>query len=415
MNYFPFIGAATLLTLIILLWLLYPLLKSERTATIATHRALNAAVYRDQLEELERDRASGELAEADYTQARDELQHRLLQDVAADESLTSTAASAWAGKWAVIFLLPLSAVLLYLWLGNPAALQPQANASDHDQISAAQVEALVNQLAARMEEHPEDPKGWLMLARSSKALRKYEQAAKAYERVIALGAGDNAEVLADYADLLVAQAGGKFEGRPSELLEQALKLEPDHMMALALAGSAAYMRNDYSATLNYWGRLQQLLPADSDEARSLATTLAEVRTKTAAGAGVGVVATQAEPGANAAAAVTLRGQVSLAPALRNKVQPDDVIYISAHAVDGPRMPLAVLRATVADLPLSFTLDDSLALNPQLTLSTAKQVRVEARVAKSGDATPRAGDLRGVSNSVAPGATQLQILIDQVVP
>ncbi|KYC28912.1 Cytochrome c-type biogenesis protein CcmI [Sterolibacterium denitrificans] len=432
MNYFPFVGAATLLTLAILLWLLYPLVRNERqarVAAVATRRALNAAVYRDQLEEVERDRASGELAEADYLQVRDELQRRLLQDVAADEAPAGAMHAAWGGRLAIILLLPLSAVLLYLWLGSPASLQPQANSGGHEQISTAQVEELVTQLAARMEAQPDDPRGWLMLARSSKALHKYEQATKAYERVLALGAGNNADVLADYADLLAVQAGGSLEGRPRELVEQALKLEPDHMMSLALAGSAAYTRDDYPATLDYWGRLQQLLPADSEEGRSLATALEEVRAKVAAGSAVAspkslnttTVATAGTATATAAkkdAAAVIKGQVSLAPALRGQVQPDDVLYISAHAAAGPRMPLAVLRARAADLPLSFTLDDSLALDAQRKLSSVSQVRVEARISKSGDATPRPGDLRGESGSMTPGApdaAQLQIVIDRVLP
>lgn len=412
MNYFPFVGAATLLTLATLLWLLYPLVRNERetrAAATATRRALNAAVYRDQLEEIERDRDSGELAEADYLQARDELQQRLLQDATADEARVGGTHAAWGGRL-LILLLPLSAALLYLWLGSPASLQPQTISGGHEQISAAQAEELVAQLAARMEEQPDDPKGWLMLARSSKALRKYEQAARAYERVLALGAGNNADVLADYADLLAVQAEGNLEGRPRELVEQALKLDPDHMMSLALAGSAAYTRDDYPAALDYWGRLQQLLPADSGEGHSLAAALEDVRAKLAAGPAA------ASPKAAAKdAAATISGRVSLAPALRDRVQSDDVLYISAHAVAGPRMPLAVLRARAGDLPLSFSLDDSLALDPQLKLSGASRIKVEARISKSGDATPRTGDLRGESVSVTPGSKDVRIDIDQVLP
>ncbi|MBV2234964.1 MAG: c-type cytochrome biogenesis protein CcmI [Sterolibacterium sp.] len=413
MNHLPFVGAATLLTLVILLWLLYPLFRNERdTRGAASRRALNAAVYRDQLEEVERDRNSGELAEADYLLARDELQRRLLQDVSVEDTPAGDTQTVWAGRLTLVLLLPLSSALLYLWLGNPAALQPQSLRTGHEQIAPAQVEALVEQLAARMEAQPDDPTGWLMLARSSKALGKYAQAAKAYEHVLALGAGNNPDVLADYADLLAVQADGELEGRPRELVEQALKLDPDHLMSLALAGSAAYTRDDYPATLNYWGRLQQLLPTDSDEGRSLAAALKDVQAKATSGAAA--ARTGAKEATNAAQ-TTLSGQVSLAPALRDRVQATDVVYISAHAVAGPRMPLAVLRARVADLPLSFVLDDSLALDAQQTLSTATQVRVEARVSRSGDATPRSNDLRGESASVAPGASNLQIVIDQLIP
>lgn len=275
----PFAAAAALLTLLVLAWLLYPLLKAQRSHEATTRRALNAAVYRDQLAELENDRALGHLAEADYTQARNELQHRLLQDTAQPDATTQTLRPASRSALLLSLSLPLAAGLLYLWLGHPASLQPPAPVTRGEQITPAQIEDMVSRLAARMEKNPDDLKGWMMLARSYKALRRFDEAARAYERVLALGGDKDANVLADYADLLAVRAEGKFEPRTLALLEQALKLEPDNIMALALSGSAAYGRQDYPATARYWDKLLTLLPADSEEALSLKAALEEIHAK----------------------------------------------------------------------------------------------------------------------------------------
>ncbi len=279
MNILPFAGAAAFLTLLVLAWLLYPLLKAQRSHEATTRRALNAAVYRDQLAELENDRTLGHLAEADYTQARNELQHRLLQDTAQADETAQALRPASRSALLLSLSLPLAAGLLYLWLGHPASLQPPAPGTRGEQITPAQIEDMVSRLAARMEQNPDDLKGWMMLARSYKALRRFDEAARAYERVLALGGDKDANVLTNYADLLAVRAEGKFEPKTLALLEQALKLEPDNIMALALSGSAAYGRQDYPATARYWDKLLTLLPADSEEALSLKSALEEIHAK----------------------------------------------------------------------------------------------------------------------------------------
>lgn len=282
MNILPFAGAAALLTLLVLAWLLYPLLKASRGHATIKRRALNAAVYRDQLAELETDRTLGYLAETDYNQARNELQHRLLQDTAQPDEATLTRHPASRTALLISLSLPLAAGLLYLWLGHPAALQPAAPTARGEQITSAQIEEMVSRLAARMEKNPDDLKGWLMLARSYKALRRFDEGVRAYERALALGGDKDANVLADYADLLAVRSEGQFEPRTLALLEEALKLEPDNIMALALSGSAAYGRQDYPATARYWDKLLTLLPADSEEALSLKAALEEIHAKSKA-------------------------------------------------------------------------------------------------------------------------------------
>ena len=408
MNHLPFIAIAAFLTLSVVLWLIYPLLRQMPNERSASRRALNVAVYRDELQELAREQQEGSLAQADYQQAHDELQQRLLEDALSPEIAAGSSQKTWLSALLLAVLLPLTAGALYAWLGNPAALDPPVETG----ITPAQVEDMVAKLSAHMEKNPDDIQGWKMLARSSKVLRHYDQAAHAFERILALGGDQDPDQLAEYADVLIAQADGEFAEKPRQLLAQALKLDPDHMMALALAGSAAYANDDYASALQHWERLQQLLPADSEEAKSLATALIDIRNKTAE--------TTNKTSANKSPASqknnkTVQGTISLTPSLRAQTRPEDVLYISAHAVDGPRMPLAVLRARVADLPLHFTLDDSLALTPQHKLSSASQVNIEARISRSGDATPHSGDLHGQQTAVNPGGQDVQVLIDQVLP
>ena len=281
-----FAATAALLTLLVLAWLTYPLLRGGRRAAAAlrTRRLMNATIYRDQLDELARDRDSGALAEGDFEQARDELQQRLLQDAAGtaaeapiEPGVDQGATPGKPASRSALLLalgLPLAAVLLYFWLGNPAALQVVA---PPPRMTAEQIDGMVAKLAQRMQQHPDDFKGWVMLARSYKALRRFDEAADAYRNVMRLGGDKDADLLADYADLLGVMAGGRLEGPPLALVQQALTLEPTHLTALALAGSAAYAREDYAATRKYWEALLKQLPEDSPEAQQLAATLAEVR------------------------------------------------------------------------------------------------------------------------------------------
>ena len=280
-----FAGVSAFLIVLVLLWLLYPLLRGGRSATAGSARAqavrrqMNATIYRDQLAEIARDREAGDLAAADYDQARDELQHRLLQEAGEPGEAGSTARVSRGGSrrsaLSLALLLPLLATSLYLWLGNPAALQKV----EKPRITAEQIDGMVAKLAERLKQNPDDIKGWMMLARSYEALQRMDDAASAFEQVMRLGGDKNPDLLTHYADLLGVLAHGKLEGKPLELVHQALKIDPEHLTALALAGSAAYGREDFKATLDYWGRLHKLLPKDSEEAKQLADKLDEIRAK----------------------------------------------------------------------------------------------------------------------------------------
>lgn len=398
----PFLTAAALLALLALAWLLHPLLWRKTAGPSTSRQALNTAIYRDQLDELESDRINGSLADTDCEQARAELQRRLLQDAAVADVIPAAARPAKLTALALVLILPLAAGLLYAWLGNPAAMQPRQ--AQHA-ISAGQMDEMIAKLAARLEKEPNNPQGWAMLGRSYKALRRLEEAEKAFLRT-----GDllNSEpiLLTEYADLLAARANGNLEGKPLELVKRALQIDPALPMGLALAGTAAYNRQNYAEAARYWEQLLKTLPPESADAKSLTAALDDIRKKSG-GKSIG------KPVAKAAAGKSVSGSVTLAPALAGKVQPGDTVFVYARLVGGSRMPLALLRARAADLPLSFTLDDSMALNPEQKLSAASAVILDARVSRSGQAVRQPGDLVGESGKVKLGAKGVKLNIDQV--
>lgn len=410
-----FLTAAALLVVFTLLLLLRPW-RRRRVDIAATTREINTGIYRDQLTELDRDLAAGTLAEADHAQARAELQRRLLDDASIDEATTTAPSGARTTSLLIAFAVPLLAASLYAWLGQPAALDPMARQG----ATPGEVEKMVAALATRLASKPDDPKGWAVLARSYRVMGRLQDAQNAFARIGAELESDPV-LLAEYADVLAASANGNLEGRPLELLARALKLDPDNPMALALSATAAFNRKDISMAATQWERLLKQLPPESEGAKWVIDQLAEIRTAAGRGGAAQAPATPAAAsaavatGASTAEGATIRGRVSLAPALAAQVLPTDTVFVFARAAQGPRMPLAVQRARVSDLPLNFRLDDSLAVSPDFKLSSFGEVRVEARISRSGSATPGPGDLIGVGPVVKPGISNLSIQIDQTRP
>jgi cytochrome c-type biogenesis protein CcmH len=317
-----------------------------------------------------------------------------------------------------LFVLAL-VVVGYATLGTPQALDPAVRAARGDgggaghSITAEQIEAMVDKLAARLKENPGDVEGWAMLGRSYAVLGQHPQAMAAFKQAAALKP-DDAVLLADYADSMAMVNGRNLEGEPSRLIARALEVDPNNLKALSLAGTAAFMRKDYAIALRHWERMQQAAP-DSDFARQIQGGIEEAR-RLAATAGQTVPAPAAPRAdtAQAAGAATISGVVRLAAGVRSKAAPEDTLFVYARPAQGPRMPLAILRKQVKDLPLRFTLDDSMAMSPAARLSSAQQVVVNARISKTGTATPQPGDLLGESEPVSPGASGVTIEIGQIV-
>lgn len=402
----PFWISTGLLTLLVLALLCWPLLR-RRSGDGASRRAINTAIYRDQLADLERDLASGTLSQAEYAGAREEIERRVLEDVAADTAPTDTAPRRLPRTaLALAVTLPLAAALLYVVLGTPAALDPAARQGP--QASAAEIEKMVATLAAKLEKDPGNLEGWAMLGRSYLVTGRLAEAAKAFDKAgPAMEA--STELMLQVAELSAELNEGRIEGRGRELLQRVLKAEPQNPQALVLAGTDAFFRQQYADAVRHWEAVLAQLPPGSPDAQNLTAGIEKARSLQGEAPAGARARAEAKP--PAAAGKTVSGRVTLAPALAGKASPDDVVFIFARAAEGPRMPLAVVRTRVADLPQDFTLDDSMALSPEFKLSSAGTLRIEARVSKSGDATARPGDLRGESGPVQPGASKLGIVID----
>jgi len=431
-----FVILAALMVAAALAWVLVPLLRGHHRAGVV-REASNVAILRDQLAELDADLASGTLAAEQYEPARRELEQRVLDEAKAP-AVNAGEIAPRAGAWTAAILggtIPIVTVVLYLVLGGPQGLAPgaapaAATGAEHD-LSPQQVDAMVDKLVARLEREPDNAEGWVVLARTYYSQNRFPEASKAFARAVAL-IPDNADLLADYADALGATQGNTLAGKPMELVERALKVDPTHWKALALAGTAAFDRKDYRTAVELWERLKLTVPPNSPIAGSIDNSIAEARAlggmKPAAPASVAAApalppsaAAGAKPPAPAAAAVpalpgaAVAGTVKLSPALSAQVTPNDVVFIFARAAQGPRMPLAILRKQVKDLPAAFSLDDSMAMTPEMKLSNFPSIVVGARISKSGNAVPQSGDYEGLSSPVTAGASGVSVVIDRTLP
>lgn len=393
--------------------LLRPLLRAAPPARDAD-AVPPGEVYRDQLHELDGDLRRGTLDASQRLAAQDELGRRVLDDGAASPCVETRALQQDAGArrsaaLAALLLaaLPSAAILLYLQLGNPMALWrsgdmgPIARDGMGHELSNAQVEGLVNQLAQRLRVQPDDAEGWYMLGRSYAAMGRPADAAAAYAKAVEL-VPDEAALRADYADVLASVNGGSLQGSAQAQIDRALALDPDQPKALALAASAAMQRSDRAQAVAHWEHLYRLLPPQSQTAARVAANLAEAR-------GESPQPATAAPGAS------VSGRVAMSDKAPRRPAPDEIVFIYARPVDGSRMPLAVLRRHVRDLPLAFTLDDSLAMNTGHRLSSQPSVMLEARVSASGNAISQPGDLIGRAGPVSVGSSSIDISIDSIVP
>ncbi|MGH8754720.1 MAG: c-type cytochrome biogenesis protein CcmI [Burkholderiales bacterium] len=387
-----------------LLLLVLPLLRSKSNDRVL-RSAANVAIYRDQLREIEADLRAGSLSAELYEQARCEIEARLLEDLSAPDSAPVKRQKWHGAAIALALAIPICAVGLYFIVGNPQALVP-ANADTSHGLNAQQMQAMVDRLAERLKANPDDGQGWVMLGRSYGVLGRFDDAASAYANAVERLPG-NADVLAGYADVLGMTQGGRLQGKPETIIERALKVDPDNPKALALAGTAAFEKKDYRAAVDYWEHLLRLAPQDSEFARSVSASIAEARAldNRTSGRPAALVPSTAQ------SAKGVSGVVKLAPELAEKVAPTDTVFIFARAAKGPRMPLAIMRKQVSELPAAFKLDDSMAMAPDRKLSDFPRLVVGARISKSSNAAPQPGDLQGMSGAVTNGTAGITVLID----
>jgi cytochrome c-type biogenesis protein CcmH len=401
-----FVAAAALLSLAALALLLPPLLRGPRVPAL-TAQGSNLAVLRDQLRELDADLARGILGPDQHAAARAELERRVLEEAEGPPARAGQARSGGTRvALALALALPAAAAALYAWLGNPAALDPvkRMGMTAEEADNRRKMIELANKLALRMQEKPDDSRGWVMLGRAWQSVGRFPDSVRAYERAVSLAPEDD-EVLLEYAEAAALAQDGRLEGKPLLAVSQVLKRQPGNQKALAMAGSAALQNNDWKQAIALLERLRRLIPGDTDFSKAVEAGIAEARAELSKPA----------PGNSVAASASVAGRVELSAALAGRAAPDDTVFIFARAAEGPRMPLAIVRKRVKDLPAAFTLDDSMAMAPGMNLSAFPKVVVGARISKSGNAASQSGDLEGGSAPMAPGASGVVVVIDRVLP
>lgn len=397
-----FFGVALALLAVAVFTVLRPLLKSAPASGVDRGR-MNRDIYRDQLADLDEDLRAGVIDAAQAEQARQELERRVLEEAVPGQGGAAGSGRSLGLPVAIGVLLPVAALGLYLHLGNLQGLSATPHpAQNLSSITPEQFEQLTRKLARHLEDKPDDVVGWTMLGRAYRATGRHEDAARAFGKAVALKPGD-AGLLIDQAESLGMAQGKSLQGEPARLIERALKADPENAKALALAGSAAFDRKDYKGAIRHWERLLKHPDTTGELAQALQTAVMEAR----------ALSEGRRPSA-APAPGRVTGVVSLDPVLRDKAGAEDAVFIFARAAAGPRMPLAIAKVKVRDLPYHFELDDGMAMMPELKISGFSEIVVGARVSKSGSATPAKGDLEGVGPVVKPGATGVKVTIGKVV-
>ncbi len=417
-----------LLLVVALAFLLPPLLRKP-TDIIDDRREQNISITQSQLAELEEEFKQGGLEEETYLQAKDELEEALYDDLDEAEDGNFHADAQKHSKLPVLLValfVPILATGMYLKIGEPRALT-ESSASQHAQANNADkadsskpklsMEQMVVRLEGKLKKEPDNLKGWSMLGRSYMLMNRPEDATTAYEKALALSP-DDTSLLLQMADALGASNDGNLMGKPETYIHQALKQEPDNLMGLWLAGMSAKQRGAKEEAIGYWKRVLPRLGAGSKERQEV------IQLITAEGGSVDAVGDNSAdaPSSSTAAlsadalgkqSITLK--IDLEAGLKAKTNPDLTVFIYAKAVTGPPMPLAAIRKQVKDLPIEVTLDDSMAMMPQLKLSGFKQVTVGARVSIGGTPTKSPGDLYIEKSPVSVGeAETVSLMINKVV-
>jgi cytochrome c-type biogenesis protein CcmH len=421
-----FWSLAAVMVMVALLFVLPPLLRNRELSAVSRDE-LNTEVTKAQLAELDTDLAIGKLDQAQYGAARTDLEQELLHDLSTNDPAQREAHS---GRWATLLIvpaLPLCAVLLYQQLGSVELIDrlQQARTSQSPQPAqqqsqpAASINEMVTKLAARLQQQPDDLKGWVMLARSYSILKRYSDAETAYANILRLG-GESADLLTDYADTMVMANGGRFTDEAGALLTRALELDPGNIKGLWLAGHWKNQSGEYAEALDYWQQAAVQLPPGSEDAAAIAQQISMLQGQlgidAAPATAVATVTTDTDAATDSGQGAALRVHVALAPELAAAAAAEDTVFIFARATQGSRMPLAIVRKQVKDLPVTVTLDDSLAMSPQMVLSKFAQVTVSARISKTGNAMPQSGDLQGSVSPVATQATEIiQLTINNKQP
>lgn len=406
-----------ILMLLLAVWFVAAPLIGKAELGNADQNKQNILIVKDQLETIKKERDDGELTESEYQQQYTELQKALVGSVIDSDEFTSVEkAQTNIYKWTLISVLvitPVIAVPVYMSLGSLEFVEGYSatQQTGHSQGVPVNMDDAITNLALRLKNNPDDIKGWYMLARSYMSLRRFNEAAEVYAKLYRL-VGDEPSVLLAYADSLAMSRNGRISGLPFQLVLTALEKEPDNKTALWLAGLGNAEKENFKEAIVIWEKLLPLFNGDDKTQDKISQLIANANARLA-GSTV-VQATTPSVVKTDTASPYLTVSVSLSDEFKNNVKPSDVVFIYAKAMQGPPMPLAAVRKRVSDLPITVRLDDSMAMMPQMKLSSFPMVSVGARISKTGSAIGQTGDLQGIVGSVVVnGSKMIEIEINTV--
>jgi cytochrome c-type biogenesis protein CcmH len=413
--------------LIALVFVLPTLLRKRNVSQVGGHeqdisRDQNIFIANEQLRELEERFEKGEIESEDYQSARDELEQSLFSDLGeSDVDVKDNGANSSLLSAAFIaILIPAIAIPVYLKVGDltfttdfdskEAAKQAVDKLVPKNADGSPDIETMIVGLQKKMEENPKNVTGWTMLGRSYMVLKKYPEAVKAYDRALELKP-KSVDILLSVADSLAMASNGEIAGRPIELINRALELEPNNLTALWLGGMAARQQSEHLLAIKRWKKVLSLVK-DPNEKREISSLISEAVSQLTPDQKVklGIAANTQEKSATLAG-ITVT--ISLSDKFKEQANPNDLVFIYAKAMSGPPMPLAAVRKQVKDLPIEVELNDAMAMMPSLKLSAFTEVIVGARISKTGQAIAQNGDLFSEKSSVKAGE-KVKLEIDTVV-
>lgn len=417
---------ATLMVLLVLVILVTPILRQQSKETVDDRREQNVALARQDLAELEANFKDGKMTPEAYEETKGELEQGLFDDLQVDDdhAQKTSGISRKTGAIIVALLVPLGAVGMYYQYGNPLGIaESEKKGLTQQERKLGDIGTMAAQLEKKMEANPKDVKGWKMLGRTYAVMERYPDSIAAYEKAVIL-APDDPDVLLPLADILARTNDRNLTGRPAELIQKALQVAPNSVMGLWMAGMAERQLDNNDKAVAYWNQLEGLLKPGSEDLKAVQELIVEAGGKASVASAPAAPASPVAPAAPAqpeVAAEPAKGgaqgitvTVDLSEAFKAQANPQQTVFIYAKAMAGPPMPLAAARKTVADLPITLVLDDSMAMMPQMKLSGFADVKVGARISQSGQPVASSGDLYAELPNVKAGQ-KIQLTIDQVVP
>lgn len=401
--------ACAAMVIVALLYILWPLIKVENVEDSDQLQAKMAA-FKANLYELEQDVKNGNMAAEDAAPAREEIEFAILQTTnQLQEKQTHNPQANLLSLLLVCALLPTSAIILYLQLGQQQLITVDATASVPETGEAQpSVEEMVSGLAEKLKHQPNDVTGWTMLARSYMVMGNYEQAVAAYKHLYSI-ASDNPSVLVGYADALAMNSAGNLQGMPETLLDKALQLDPNNRAGLWLAGISAQQVGKHDVAIEHWQKLLPQLENDAQARQEIEKMMAQSREQ------LGLLEPVQVAAEIVSAKKSLTVNVDISDSLKSGLSPNMTVFVVARALSGPPVPLAVVRRQVGELPFKVVLDDSAAMAPIAKISDHDIVNISARVSLSGTATRQAGDI--ISQWLTVETTQAEavsLTIDEVI-